>query len=81
MSHEMNIEPINDDLPDAQLFKVDIVPFEYTEIIHYIQKGEFPKEYTTKQKNRLIYKAALYTMIGQVLYEVLFKKEKDGILR
>ena len=28
ISNDLNIEPIDDNLPDAQLFEVDIVPFE-----------------------------------------------------
>jgi len=76
ISNDLSIDPIDDNFPDAQLFQVDIVSFEYAEIIHYLLTGEFPSEYSTKQKNRLIYKATPHTMIGEVLY----KKGKDGIL-
>ena len=37
----------------------------------------FPVDYSDKQKQRLVFKAQPYTMIGEVLY----KKGKDEILR
>jgi len=70
-------QPINDDFPDADLFQVDTIPVEYADIIHFLSTGQFPLEYTEKQKKKLIYKAGPYTMIDGVLY----KKGNDEILR
>jgi hypothetical protein len=77
ISKEINPESIDDNFLDAQLFNIDVIPTEYANIIHYLTTNTFPLEYTDKQKQRLIFKAQPYTMIGGVLY----RKGKDEILR
>lgn len=71
------IEPIDDNLPDAHIFNVDIIHLEYVGIIHYLTQEEFPVDFIEKQKKRLIFKAEPYTMLGETLY----KKSKNGVLR
>jgi hypothetical protein len=77
ISEEVNPESINDNFPNAHLFNVEIIPAEYADVIHHLNTSTFPQEYNDKQKERLAHKALPYTLIAQVLY----KKEKDGILR
>ena len=77
VSEQVNPKSIDDAFPDAHLFNVDIIPPEYADVIYYLIKGTFPADYSDKQKQRLVFKAQPYTMIGEVLY----KKGKDEILR
>ena len=77
LSKEVNPLSIDDSLPDAHLFNVDIIPIEYTNVLYYLKNNTFPLEYTDKQKQQLVYKMRPYTLIGEVLY----KQGRDGILR
>ena len=77
LNDKLGNEPIDDSIPDAQLFFIDIIPPEYAEIINYLQSNTFPEGYNDKQKQRLAYKAGPYTIIANTLY----KQGKDGVLR
>ena len=77
VSEQINPKSIDNAFPDAHLFNVDIIPPEYANVIYYLTKGVFFADYSDKQKQRLVFKAQPYTMIGEVLY----KKGKDEILR
>ena len=77
LSNELGTEPIDDNLPDAALFAVDIISPEYREVIQYLTTQTIPLHFTDKLKRRLILKSAPYTMIGDALY----KQGKDGVLR
>src|SRR5690242_18274530 len=77
LSNILGNEPINDALPDVQLFVVDVITSEYGELIQYLTFQTFPSSYNEKQKKRLIFKSAPYTMIGDALY----KQGRDGLLR
>jgi hypothetical protein len=77
LSEELGHEPIDDNLPDANLFQVDIISKEYADILHYLSTNQFPLDYNEKQKRRLMYRSSPYTIIGDVLY----KKGKDEVLR
>jgi len=70
-------KPIDDEFLDAALFQVEVLPTEYADIIHFLSTGQFPLDYTEKQKKKLVYKIGLYTLIADTLY----KKGKDEILR
>jgi hypothetical protein len=74
---ELGSEPINDDFPDAALFQVEVIPTEYADIIHFLSTGQFPIDYSEKQKKILAYKVTPYTLIAETLY----KRGKDEILR
>ena len=77
LSSKLGTEPIDDNLPDAALFAVDIISPEYGEVIQHLTTQTFPLHFTNKLKRRLILKSAPYTMIGDALY----KQGKDGVLR
>jgi len=77
INQELGSEPIDDEFPDAALFQVEVIPMEYADIIHFLSKGQFPVDYTKKQKKKLVYKVGPYTLIAETLY----KKGKDEILR
>ena len=49
---ELGEEPISleDCLPDAQLFSIQIVDDQFHDIIHFFTTGTTPKSYTTQQK-------------------------------
>jgi hypothetical protein len=71
------MEPVNDALPDAQLFNVDVITDQYKDIIQYLTSQEFPAGFSTAKKRNLIEQCAPFTMLGSVLYRL----GKDGILR
>ena len=76
---ESGEEPNNleDNLPNAQLFAIDIVDKEFDDIIHLLNTGYAPEYYTTWKKKQLVVKAADYMLImGQ-----LYKLGPDEILR
>src|SRR5882757_9100745 len=58
-------EPSNleDNLPDAQLFSIQIADEYYADIIHFLTIGWAPIEFTKQQKNQLVVKATYFTLI------------------
>ena len=56
LSKDINPTSIDDSLPDAHLFNIDIIPAKYADVLYYLKNNTFPLEYTDKQKQRLIYK-------------------------
>ena len=85
-------EPSNleDNLPDAPLFSIQIIDEYYADIIHFITTGWAPVEFTKHQMKQLVVKAADFTLIAGQLYnldldEVLCRcvmpHEKEAIIR
>ena len=74
---EPNGSPVEDDVPDADLFEVDIIHTEYGDILNYLSNRTFPRDYSLKQKQALIRKSAPYTLLDKTLY----KLGQDGVLR
>ena len=68
---------MDDNLPDADLFEVDVLFPEYMEILTYLETNLMPAGYSPLQVQTLIWQSALYSLIGGVLY----KLGKDGVLR
>ena len=68
---------VNDDLPDAHLFRVEAVTIELDEIAQFIEDGHAPEGMSTKKKRILAMKAAPYSIINVFLY----KMGLDDILR
>ena len=69
---------MDDDLPDAPLFLVDLVPEWAEEICHYLANGlptDTPVDMA--KARRLIRDAAPYQLIAGQLY----KQGKDGVMR
>ena len=77
LSNVLGNTPIDDNLPDAALFVVEVISADYSEIIQYLTFQTFPLDYDEKLKRRLILKSGPYTMIAGTLY----KQGKDGVLR
>jgi hypothetical protein len=72
-----NLEPLNDQLPDANLFEVDVIFPNYVDIITYLKTNQALREYNSKQVEALLKRSAPFTLIGETLY----KQGHDGILR
>ena len=68
---ESDKEPtrIKDDLPDAHLFRVEIVPVELAEIAQFLQEGKAWEGYSKKNKILTI-KASHFTLINGSLYKL-----------
>ena len=61
---------IEDDLPDAHLFRVEAIPSELEDIGQYLQEGKAPNHYSKKRKKILTTKVAPYTLIDGNLYKI-----------
>ena len=61
---------INNDLPNAHLFRVEAIPSELEEIGQYLQEGNAPDHYLEKKKKILTIKAAPFTLINGNLYKI-----------
>ena len=72
----INTVPLDDNLPDADLFEVDVLFPEYMEILTYLETNQMPVGYSPLQVHTLIRRSAPYSLIGGVLY----KLDKDGVL-
>ena len=60
---------VEDDLPDAQLFQIEVVPAELEEIVQFRGNGQAPEDMSTKKKQILAMKAAPYSLINGFLYK------------
>ena len=69
---EIGEEPTNieDGLPYAQLFRVDMEDDHYAPIIHFLETRVTPEELTTSQKKQLVVKASDYQLIVGHLYKM-----------
>ena len=68
---------VEDDLPDAHLFRVEVVPTKLEEIAQFLENGQAPKGMSTKKKQILAMKVAPYSLINGFLC----KMGLDDILR
>lgn len=48
------LEPLNDELPDANLFEVDIIQSEYGDILKYLTTNKVPSDYNSNQVKSLL---------------------------
>jgi hypothetical protein len=68
---------LGEELPDAQLFRVEVVPNQLAEIMEFLMTSQDPTGYTLAQRRQLVTRSAEYQLIvGQ-----LYKMGADGILR
>ena len=76
---EIGEEPTNieDGLPDAQLFRVDMADNHYAPIIQFLVTRVALEEISTSQKKQLVVKASDY----QLIVEHQYKLGPDEILR
>ena len=72
-----NTVPLDDNLPNVDLFEVDVFFLEYVEILTYLETNQTLAGYSPLQVQALIRQSAPYSLIGGVLY----KLGKDGVLR
>ena len=65
-------EPSNleDNLPDAPLFSIQIADEYYADIIQFLTTGVAPDDFTKQQKKQLVVKAADFTLIAGCLYKL-----------
>jgi hypothetical protein len=68
---------LDDSLPDAHLFVVQMVDDYFTDIVQLLSTGMAPSDMTVAQKKQLVVKATDYQLIAGNLY----KLGADGILR
>ena len=60
---------IEDELPDAHLFRIEVVPQELANIAQFLEEGKAPEELSERQKKILAMKVAQYTLINRFLYQ------------
>lgn len=68
---------LNDELPDAQLFRVKAIPDQLAEIAEFLITSQAPIDYTPAQRWRLVTCSDDY----QLIVDQLYKLGVDGILR
>ena len=61
---------LEDNLPDAQVFSIYVVDKQFDAIIHLLNTGYAPEDYSTWQKKQLVSKALYYTLIIGQLYKL-----------
>lgn len=64
-------------LPNAQLFVVQVADNHFADIIHFLITGMAPKGYTSQQKKELVVRVVFFSMIIGHLYKI----GSDKILR
>jgi hypothetical protein len=57
-------------LPDAQLFSIQIVDDHFQDIIQFLITRTTPESYTTQQKKQLVVRTADFTLIAGQLYKL-----------
>ena len=69
---ESGQEPISleDCLPNAQLFSIQIVDDQFQDIIHFLTTGILPESYTMHQKKQLVVHVVDFTLIARQLYKM-----------
>jgi hypothetical protein len=68
---------LDESLPDAHLFAVQMVDDYFADIVHFLSTGVAPPDFIVAQKKQLVVKATDYQLIVGNLY----KLGADGILR
>ena len=61
-------EGVNDELPNASLFKVDYVPEWYPRLVEYLMSGRPPPDMSKVEARKLIRLAGPYQLIAGQLY-------------
>ena len=61
---------MDEGLPDAQLFSIQMVDDYFQDIVQYLSTGFAPSEMTTQQKKQLVVRAADFTLIAGQLYKM-----------
>jgi len=61
---------IEDELPDAHLFRIEAIPHGLADIAQFLEAGRAPEEFSERQRKILAMKAAPYTLINGFLYRL-----------
>ena len=61
---------LDDQLLDADLFRVEAVPDYLVDIAAYLTSGQCPQDYTPLQKRHLVFRVADYQLIAGQLYKL-----------
>ena len=61
---------LNDQLPDADLFRVEAIPDYLADIATYLTTGQCPQHYTPIKKRQLVVRVADYQLIVGQLYKL-----------
>ena len=61
---------IDDELPDAKLFRVEMVDDHYKQIVQFLGIEKSPKDFTTSQKKQLVVGSVEFQMIIGKLYKM-----------
>ena len=61
---------LEDNMPDVQLFLVQIADDYFKDIIEFLTTSTTPVEYSAKQKKHVVVKATYFTMIVGQLYNM-----------
>ena len=61
---------VEDDVPDAHLFRIKYVPAKLEEIAQFLENGQAPEGMSKKKKQILAMKDAPYNLINGFLYKM-----------
>jgi hypothetical protein len=61
---------LDDSLPDAHLFAIQMVDDYFAEIVQFFSTGVAPSDFTVAQKKKLVVKATDYQLIAGNLYKL-----------
>ena len=60
---------IDDGLPDAQLFQIEVTDDHYAPIVQFLSTGVTPADMSISQKKQLVVKASYFQLIARHLYK------------
>ena len=63
-------DTVNDDLPDAQLFQIAVLPKCYMSIGEYLSTGQPPKEMPQNERRKLVLRSRTFQLINGLLYKM-----------
>lgn len=71
------LEGVNDDFPDAHLFRIAVLPPWYTSIGEFLSTGQFPEGMPPGEQRKLALRSKTFQLINGLLY----KMGPDEVLR
>lgn len=83
-------EGVNEDFPDAHLFRIAILPAWYTSVGEYLSTSKFPKEMSSGERRKLVLRSRTFQLINGLLYKMgpdqilrqcVLEEEIPGVLR
>lgn len=83
-------EGVNEDFPDAHLFRIAVLPAWYTSIGEYLSTSQFPREMPPGERRKLVLRSKVFQLINGLLYKMgpdqvlrrcVLEEEIQGVLR